>query len=101
MTDGAMASARVKIHSNTNNNRLGSCAQDTAFDPSSRKCVATKAVNYNASKSNTGNLTVQGSKGQSSNPGPRPTTSAKYHCSHGEYMLSNGDCVPNPQSNPN
>jgi hypothetical protein len=33
--------------------------------------------------------------------GAKPTSSPRYHCGKGEYMLQNGDCVPNPPSKPN
>ncbi len=74
------------------------CPNGQAWDSASRKCVPVNAINYNSSKSNTGNLTDEGkSSARISHPAP----SAKYHCGKGEYMLQNGDCVPNPKSNPN
>jgi hypothetical protein len=77
------------------------CPSGEVLDPATKKCVAINAVNYNSSKSNTGNFAVRGSRSQTNIHGARSSASAKYHCSHGEYMLSNGDCVPNPPSNPN
>jgi hypothetical protein len=90
-------------HSNTANPADGSkpCASGESWDGTTKKCVAISAINYNASKSNTGNFAVQGSDTQTARHGLRSRTSAKYHCGHGEYMLSNGDCVPNPPNNPN
>lgn len=52
-----------------------------------QSCAKPSTINYNASKSNT--------------RGARAATSPRYHCGKREYMLSNGDCVPNPTSNPN
>lgn len=60
------------------------CPTGQVWDAAAKKCVATSAVNYNSSKSNTGNF-----------------TSAKYHCGHGEWMNNNGDCIKNPPNNPN
>jgi anaerobic selenocysteine-containing dehydrogenase len=89
------------------------------------------AVNYNASKSNTGNIKTQpttcpageawnsatkkcegigavnynSSKSNSGNfttqPKPTAPISTKYHCGKGEWMNNNGDCIKNPPNNPN
>jgi len=90
--DGAFAAANYNSSkSNTGNLTAGNgtaqpCPIGEMWNVATKKCVATSAVNYNPSKSNTGsNL----------------TTSAKYHCGKGEWMLSNGDCVKNPPNNPN
>jgi hypothetical protein len=99
----AIAAPAVNYNSSKSNtgNRIAcqstTCPSGQSWDATAQKCVALSSVNYNASKSNTGNVTFRGNGGT----GGRPTTSARYHCGKGEYMLNNGDCVPNPPSKPN
>jgi hypothetical protein len=104
-SDCAFAAPAINYNaskSNTGNGTVGqstTCPSDQSWDATARKCVALSSINYNASKSNTGNVTFQGNGGAAN--GGRVTTSARYHCGKGEYMLNNGDCVPNPPSKPN
>jgi len=107
------ASAAVNYNSSKSN------AGNTTVDPAGTPCpngqttitnaatgqkscpTPAKSINYNASKSNTGNFRDEGNSGNANSHGGRPTSSARYHCGKGEYMLQNGDCVPNPPSKPN
>jgi hypothetical protein len=76
------------------------CDTGQTWDAAAHKCIAVSSINYNASKSNTGNnITFPGNGGAANRS--MPTTSPRYHCGKNEYMLSNGDCVPNPPSKPN
>ena len=38
--NGAVAAAKVKSHSNTNNNRIGGCPGSEAWDTTTNKCAA-------------------------------------------------------------
>jgi len=110
--DGAVGDPSVNYNaskSNTGNLAVGSgavkpCpgAATTNAATGLKNCPApAKSINYNASKSNTGNIAVGPNSGNASSHGGRLTSSPRYHCGKGEYMLQNGDCVPNPPSPPN
>jgi hypothetical protein len=107
-SSGALADKSYNAsHSNTANIAAApapagtSCPTGQAWNATAKKCVLTDSVNYNASKSNTGNVTYRGTGGAGGVHGARATSSPRYHCGHNEYMLQNGDCVPNPPSKPN
>jgi hypothetical protein len=48
-------------------NQTPSCPTDQSWDAATKKCVATSAVNYNSSKSNSGNMTAPAPATQTTN----------------------------------
>jgi hypothetical protein len=53
--DVAVAAAKVKSHSNTNNNRLGSCPAGEVWNATTNKCAASAPVNEMTTRHRPGN----------------------------------------------